>query len=372
MLTIEFYQRHLDRVSRSFAYCISQLEAPMRSWVSMTYLICRILDTVEDAPWKKLNLQLRQFGEFDSFLFERPRAEIIGSWRENFPDQIPEGEKLLLLDSGLIFEDLHGVPVQVRGIIQEMVATMSAGMQYYSQLREERGQLRLLDLNEVNQYCFFVAGIVGETLARLLRLLEPQHISEDTKHSFVLEAHHFGLFLQKINLLKDQLKDEDEGRFFVYSRSELKQSLAENAFGAWQFLTRLPLHQRGFRLFCAQSLFLGLASLPWTDKSFSKKSFFKIPRWSTLRLFESLRQNIDDNQFLEGLFKKLSDKGGISVVARIGAKISSRNGASMGKEEVLIGNEAVSLLKSSWYHKLYNGQLMPEDFFKLGMVENCS
>ncbi len=46
----EFYQTHLDRVSRSFAFCIRQLPDPLRGWVGLSYLLCRILDTIEDSP----------------------------------------------------------------------------------------------------------------------------------------------------------------------------------------------------------------------------------------------------------------------------------------------------------------------------------
>ena len=51
MSEIAYYQPHLDRVSRSFAFCIARLEGEMREWVSLSYLLCRLLDTVEDAPW---------------------------------------------------------------------------------------------------------------------------------------------------------------------------------------------------------------------------------------------------------------------------------------------------------------------------------
>ena len=54
MQTISFYQTHLDRVSRSFAFCIKKLESPLRQWVSLAYLLCRVLDTVEDSSLGKL------------------------------------------------------------------------------------------------------------------------------------------------------------------------------------------------------------------------------------------------------------------------------------------------------------------------------
>lgn len=355
MMETEFYQGHLDRVSRSFAYCISQLDAPLRGWVSLTYLICRILDTVEDAPWKRLSEQLRQFGQFDEFLLNPPPPELVRSWNQQFPQEIPEGEKILLRDSALVFGDLHGTPLTVRAVIQEMIVCMSAGMQHYSRLRKQRGQVRLINLREVNQYCFFVAGIVGETLAQLVRHVEPQVRAART---FVLEAHHFGLFLQKINLLKDQFKDEQEGRFFIHSREEIKESLNRNSLGAWRFLESLPIQQRGFRLFCAQSLFLGLASLPWVEKSHSKGKKVKIPRLATMKLFDVLKRNINDNLFLEGLFGELAKEAGLKPDFSASGKISSTKASFL-------------LSDGDWLCGVYRGQLHSEDFFDLGMAGAC-
>ncbi|MBK7842325.1 MAG: squalene/phytoene synthase family protein [Bdellovibrionales bacterium] len=355
MMETEFYQGHLDRVSRSFAYCISQLDAPLRGWVSLTYLICRILDTVEDAPWKRLSEQLRQFGQFDEFLLNPPPPELVRSWNQQFPQEIPEGEKILLRDSALVFGELHGTPLTVRAVIQEMIVCMSAGMQHYSRLRKQRGQVRLINLREVNQYCFFVAGIVGETLAQLVRHVEPQ---VRAARKFVLEAHHFGLFLQKINLLKDQFKDEQEGRFFIHSREEIKESLNRNSLGAWRFLESLPIQQRGFRLFCAQSLFLGLASLPWVEKSHSKGKKVKIPRLATMKLFDVLKRNINDNLFLEGLFGELAKEAGLKPDFSASGKISSAKASFL-------------LSDGDWLCGVYRGQLHSEDFFDLGMAGAC-
>ena len=51
MRSLAFYQHWLDVVSRSFALCIPQLDAPFRDHVALAYLLFRVLDTVEDAPF---------------------------------------------------------------------------------------------------------------------------------------------------------------------------------------------------------------------------------------------------------------------------------------------------------------------------------
>jgi len=65
----------------------------------------------------------------------------------------------------------------------------------------------------------------------------------------------FGLFLQKVNILKDQSGDEAVGRFLVPSRSLVLSGLLRDADGAFRYLLSLPEKDVGFRLFCAWSLF---------------------------------------------------------------------------------------------------------------------
>jgi phytoene/squalene synthetase len=74
-------------------------------------------------------------------------------------------------------------------------------------------------------------------------------------------AYHFGLFLQKVNILKDQPEDEAAGRFLVPDRRELLASLRHDAEGALGYLQALPRSERGYRTFCAWSLMMGATTL---------------------------------------------------------------------------------------------------------------
>ena len=200
-------------------------------------------------------------------------------------------------------------------------------------------ELRLSTLAEVNQYCFFVAGLVGELLTDL--------VSEKTptlgEHSY-LSAHHFGLFLQKINLLKDQLEDEKQKRFLVPSRQELLASLRLDAQGAISYIQSLPVSEKGFRLFCAWSLFLGLSSLPWIQKGWSLGLLGKIPRIITEKLLGRVERVIDDNAALLNLFQELMPTLPKHVVA------------------------AVPKANLAWFPKVYEGALPASHLAQLGML----
>lgn len=348
MSQTDFYQSHLNRVSRSFAYCIGNLNAPLKAWVGLTYLICRVLDTVEDAPWRHELDQQKHFDRFNDFLLKQPDKEDVEQWSSHFPASIPEGERLLLKDSHRLFEDLHDSPESVKTIIQQMVVSMSQGMKHFSHSKTRNdGVLKLRTLKEVNQYCFFVAGVVGEALARLVEHVEPQF--KAAKHR-ILDAHHFGLFLQKVNLLKDQKNDAVEGREFVYDRSEILHSMSYNVHGAWRFFQHLPLQQREFRLFCAWSLFLGIASLPWLEQFHELESSGKLPREEAEEIFSGVEAIIDHPEQLQELYSQLLMASGLDTVT----------------DDEYLAQKSTSPSAQSWPSSLYHGQMEPVQAVSLG------
>jgi phytoene/squalene synthetase len=335
MRNIDFYQTHLDRVSRSFAFCIQKLEPPFRQWISLSYLMCRILDTVEDSQWGDSDLRDQQYEEFEKFLLSPAEDDLILEWVKRFPDSIPEGEQILLNDAHYCFEDLHEMPPAVRKSIQSTVMRMSAGMKHYSTLQTD-GVLRLEDLTDVNRYCYFVAGVVGELLTRLLLTYKTEF---KPGPEFLKNAFHFGLFLQKVNLLKDQRNDEREGRFLIPDRKLVMSSLTENARGAIDYLISLPIEEKGYRTFCAWSLFLGAASLGWIEKSFEADDGSKIPRTITQELLSAVEDVVQDNEALragfEEHFPKLPELADYSRAPGAGNWFSNLSGDVLGKAELI-------------------------------------
>jgi len=341
MMDTLYYQKHLDRVSRSFAFCIARLEGDFRGWVGLSYLLCRILDTVEDALWLNKEQRDAAFSQFEKFLETAPNESAVFTWADSFPE-VPAGERTLLLDSVRIFSDLHSLPINVREKIRKPVMNMYRGMRYFGHDLQPGQSIRLRSLAEVNQYCFFVAGLVGDLLTELVSERWPNmNVTARTS----IDAHHFGLFLQKVNLLKDQAADEKEGRFLVHSRTELLASLKQDAEGALRYLQSLPIAEKGFRLFCAWSLFLGLASLPWAERSWAQGIFSKIPRLLTQKLLGTVEKVIDDNQALLVLFHQM-----------------------LPKLPVMVPVNKANLSHVPWLSQVYQGRLGDNEFAELGML----
>ena len=121
------YQEHLDRVSRSFAFCIARLEGRFRFYVGHCYLLFRILDTIEDAPWASGADQVRSFEAFNSFLQNPPSPDHLNPWIEDLVAlDLPEGEKLLIAAAGDLLADFHELlGPEVRSTLLRCLQNMS-------------------------------------------------------------------------------------------------------------------------------------------------------------------------------------------------------------------------------------------------------
>lgn len=77
------------------------------------------------------------------------------------------------------------------------------------------------------QYCHYVAGLVGIGLSRLFSAseLEDPLVGEDTAC-----ANSMGLFLQKTNIIRDYLEDQQEGREFWPQEVTNSGDLGKNNF----------------------------------------------------------------------------------------------------------------------------------------------
>jgi hypothetical protein len=320
-------------------------------------LLCRILDTIEDAQWVDFAAQARAFSEFDHFIDAAPVAEAIDTWRACFPTGLPEGELILLRDAERIFSDFHSWPAEMRVPVGRLILSMSAGMRHYMKKKAAAGRLRLTGAADVNRYCFFVAGLVGEILVRLTGRFSSENVDR------LKDAFRFGLFLQKVNLLKDQRGDEEWGRFLVPSRPKLLSSLLSDAEGAIRFLTDLPEREKGFRLFCAWSLFLGLASLPWIQLAESEGLTRKISREETAQLLELVEERIQDNGALRELFDL--GIGELTAMAQSESESESESKAANAEPATIPARSPDAAVEENLLLAFYQGELPRADVLEI-------
>ncbi|MGD0839246.1 MAG: squalene/phytoene synthase family protein [Polyangia bacterium] len=280
----------LPRVSRTFALSIEALPGTLRAAVRVAYLLCRVVDSIEDAPGLGRAQRNGLFNVFDSVL-DDDQAEVteleVGCRRAAVGGTSADGE--LCRGAGAVVRAFRALPEAQREATRAPVLEMSAGMRAYA----ARGAvLRLADLEDLERYCYFVAGTVGNLLTGLFEQTMPG-LPDQNRFALRDRAVSFGLGLQMVNVVKDVTEDFTErGACFlplalarehgldlerlldpemresglaviraVCKRARAHLGRAEEYVSLWPAAGEGGEAGRAIRLFCAVPLALALATL---------------------------------------------------------------------------------------------------------------
>ena len=165
----DYLDDQMKKVSRSFALVVSYLEEPLREQLTAAYLICRVVDNIEDCT-ESFDWQQQRFAEFKKLLVD-PAAtpNILGSWSQfEWPGLTSDEQQLMTLqDGGTLWDIYNQLSEGPRSIIYHWTADMADGMQSFENpddtpLLVSRDGVRVLEsADDYNQYCYYVAGTVG-------------------------------------------------------------------------------------------------------------------------------------------------------------------------------------------------------------------
>ena len=166
----------LPGVSRTFALTIPQLPDRLRHAVTNAYLLCRIADTIEDDPAlpsaEKERFHARFVESLDANSGGHLLARDLGRY---LSDATPVAERDLVAEIESVIATSHQLPATQREAIFRCVGTMCDGMPRFQRSHSLQG---LDDLQAMERYCYYVAGVVGEMLTELF-----------TEHTPALEPH---------------------------------------------------------------------------------------------------------------------------------------------------------------------------------------
>lgn len=213
--TPEDLERLLVASSRTFALAIPLLPEPTRQEVTIAYLLFRIADTFEDAAAWPSARRIEALERFAGLLERPDRAEIrevAGCWAEEVPCEQP-GYQALLAEVPFVFDELLGLSPAAVELITAHTLRTTRGMAGFVGRITGEGELRLESLPDLRQYCYVVAGIVGELLTELFLLDRP---GLDAVGLALRErSRPFGEALQLVNILKDSASDATQGRRYL-------------------------------------------------------------------------------------------------------------------------------------------------------------
>jgi hopanoid biosynthesis associated radical SAM protein HpnH len=197
----------LRGVSRSFALTIPQLPPPLRSPVTNGYLLCRIADTIEDEEMLSVDQRAFFFQRFIDVMEGKGRAsEFADALFPLLSEGTSPAEKELIRNTPWVVQRTFSFSEEQQLALKRCAKTMARGMLRFQHIKGLHG---LKDLAELDRYCYYVAGVVGEMLTHLFC-----DYSEDirrSKEKLLSLACSFGQGLQMTNILKDLWDDRGRG-----------------------------------------------------------------------------------------------------------------------------------------------------------------
>lgn len=268
----------LQQVSRTFALSIEQLPDILCRAVSLSYLLLRVSDCLEDHEsipasqkphllrlWTEVLDDHRRVGELTSSI--------------SYLDQPGDSEAQVALHAAFLLEQLRALPEEVIHIITRRVKQTSMGMARW----QEHAPV-VENENEMDDYMHQVAGLVGYLLTDIFSWYSPVIRKRRTK--LMPLSRQYGLALQTVNIIRGMRKDYERGWVYVprtfyedvgLSKDELFMAgniekallvvnkLADKAekhlsYGL-QYIINFPFNQHHIRLGCMWPLFFAIKTL---------------------------------------------------------------------------------------------------------------
>lgn len=281
----------LEKTSRTFALNIQVLPAGLRRQVLLAYLFCRMADTLEDDADLTEGAKARLLDSFRGLFPPGPTSEgRIAAFRALLPAEwgaSDRWDRLLVWHCHWILPQLESFPKGAVEAISRCVDEMCLGMidftRRQARVRETRSRVLIGSVEELDRYCYYVAGTVGNLLCDLFTLHSPLIGGKRSRALRALSVS-FGLGLQLTNILKDV--QEDRGRNVSYIPSDLlaEEGTDAAAFGAGgpasarvmarllakaqghlrdalDYTCLLPRLEPRLRLFCLWPLFMAAENL---------------------------------------------------------------------------------------------------------------
>ncbi|MDQ3565667.1 MAG: phytoene/squalene synthase family protein [Pseudomonadota bacterium] len=324
------YQTHiLQGVSRTFALTIPALPPELCRVVGNAYLLCRVADVVEDDNQLRPTQQRYFSDQFVSVVEGTEAAERFAL--ELYPllsAATPEPERDLIRNTVRVIRVTHGFNARQRQALARCVRIMAQGMADYQQRESLDG---LPDLPALDDYCYYVAGVVGEMLTELFCDYSPEINTQ--REDLMRLAVSFGQGLQMTNILKDIWEDSKRGAcwlprdLFLARGVTLRDNIpgaCDAGFGdglaqligiakahldnALTYTLIIPGHEPGIRKFCLWALGMAILSLRKLNKhrDFSAGSQVKISRRSVKLTVGISNLLVTQDRFLRALMNILT------------------------------------------------------------------
>ncbi|MCC5858390.1 MAG: squalene/phytoene synthase family protein [Ectothiorhodospiraceae bacterium] len=311
----------LPGVSRTFALTIPQLPDMLRPAITNAYLLCRTADTIEDSTRLSTADKARHYQALLDMLDNRLTG---GDFARQLLREAPislAAEQELILRAPELAAVYQSLPAEQRRILYRCLKIMSQGMARFEGLQNPLG---LPDGEHFRDYCYVVAGVVGEMLTELFALADRDIARR--RDALLPLARGFGQGLQMTNILKDVRDDRERGICWLPRDLLAANGCSLDEHGHWRrddafrsaigqlvavahhqlrlartYTLAIPARQRGMRRFCSWALGMALYTLRNIHRrpDFRSASEVKISRQRLRTIILGCNLSVGSDRLLE-------------------------------------------------------------------------
>lgn len=316
----EYCHAILPKVSRTFALNIGQLEGDIHRTVLLGYLLFRIADTFEDTVYLDEVTKITALRDFSNiFKGDKDLSQRLALYEPLTYLWTEHGDAKGLIENGhRALRCYFDIPESHRQIIDPLIVETAEGMAGFQGRKQKssHGVFQLADRSDLEDYCYYVAGVVGVMLTEIF--CQRERIGRVRAQLTRFQVH-FGMALQLINILKDYTGDIARGWCYIPMAITEKYGIdiqnIEEVSGrqkrgivrdmvihivpfldsTLEYIKWLPLDERSIRLFCIVPFILGyrtLAGITMMEKD-------KLSREEVTRLMEKSYAYAGSNDLLE-------------------------------------------------------------------------
>ncbi len=208
---LDWCHEAVQGVSRTFALTVDVLDEPMASQICVGYLLCRVADTIEDAGHIPPDAQSDVLRTYKRAI--DPEEDVdVNRFRAAVDEWLPAPEARdddwrVVAEAPTIVATFEDLDPEAQVAIVPPVIEMVDGMAMFVDRHADEGGLRIDDRDELEQYCYYAAGTVGNLITNLLTRGD---LAEERAERLRATAEEFGLLLQLVNVSKDVYDDYTE------------------------------------------------------------------------------------------------------------------------------------------------------------------
>ncbi len=246
------------------------------------------------------------------------------------PAALKGADHELCRNAATVLYALHELRPEARDAMEPSVREMARGMARTVE-RELRGEgLHLETMEDLEKYCYYVAGTVGQLLTSLYALdrpsITPRVEAELRRHEVA-----FGLGLQVTNIIKGVTDDIGRGVSYLplclFRQAGISiETLLDrpddprgrevvSGLAAWtlrkldealEYTLALPVSESDLRLFCGLPLAFAVRTLSLALRSTSvfSENVLKISRLEVAAIHRKMESMLDDNDRIRQLYRE--------------------------------------------------------------------